>query len=118
MKYRDSVLIVALLLTGCGGKKADEKPAVDASDILPGSASDAMLSYDGLKSQSPLAPKGSVSDKGDKADPAQAGADSSAPQSVANGQSGTNRKPDQPPAAGVEGPSINIGSDAKPGAAE
>jgi hypothetical protein len=52
------VLLAPLVLAACQGetKKAeDQRTAV--GEILPGSVSDAMLPYDSLRSQPPLAPK-------------------------------------------------------------
>lgn len=76
MKPCPTVLIfaVALGLTACKGenKGADERTAV--GEILPGSASDAMLPYDSLRSQPPLAPPtgpaGTSKGKGDGAEDA------------------------------------------------
>jgi hypothetical protein len=49
------ILALPLALAGCG--KSDEgKQAVAAGEVLPGSASDAMLPLDTLRSQPPLAP--------------------------------------------------------------
>jgi hypothetical protein len=54
-------LILALPLAATGCNKAAEKKEKDqrtaAGEILPGSISDAMLPYDTIKSQPPLAPK-------------------------------------------------------------
>ena len=113
MKYRHSILLAALILGGCGDKKNAAKPTVDASEILPGSASDAMLGYDGLKSQPPLAGKDSLTDKGDNAGNSAGDAANSGDSPEAKRP--TNAKPDQTPAAGVDGPSIDLGGDAKPG---
>jgi len=69
------LLIPALLLalTGCGN---EAKPTGGSADgeILPGSASDAMLPLDTVRSQPPLAPKASASssDGDDKPEPKQA----------------------------------------------
>lgn len=49
-------LALPLALAGC---KGSDKPAQDAKamgEVLPGSASDAMIPYDTLRSQPPLAP--------------------------------------------------------------
>ena len=57
------VLALALALAGC---KGEEKPAQDAraaGEILPGSASDAMIPYDTVRSQPPLAPRPAASAK-------------------------------------------------------
>ncbi len=56
-------LILALALAGCG-KAADKSTGGTADgEILPGSASDAMLPLDSVRSQPPLAPKAAPSDK-------------------------------------------------------
>lgn len=61
---RLSIVVLALVLGGCGsGGKTDERDAA-AGKILPGSASDAMLQTDRLQSEAPLAaPK--VSEEGE-----------------------------------------------------
>jgi hypothetical protein len=46
---------LALALAACGERKADEGGNA-VSEVLPGSASDAMIPYDTLRSQPPLAP--------------------------------------------------------------
>lgn len=48
---------LALALLGCGAEKKDEGAGTAAGEILPGSASDAMLPLDTVRSQAPLAPK-------------------------------------------------------------
>lgn len=56
---------MALALAAC---KGEEKKATGGSaqgEILPGSASDAMLPLDTVKSQAPLAPKSAGGDKDD-----------------------------------------------------
>jgi len=78
---------LAVALAGC---KGEEKPAQDAraaGEILPGSASDAMIPYDTIRSQPPLAPKptgaagsGAPRDGGDAADEDAAEADASPPE--------------------------------------
>jgi hypothetical protein len=61
----------ALLLAACGADKKQEGAGKAEGEILPGSTSDAMLPYDSVRSQPPLAPKaetsGSSSDKPNKA---------------------------------------------------
>jgi hypothetical protein len=53
------ILLTPLVLAACGGtpdkKQKDQRTA--AGEILPGSASDAMLPYDTVRSQPPLAPR-------------------------------------------------------------
>lgn len=52
------LLAAALALGGCGSEpKKDTAAGTAAGEVLPGSASDAMLPYDSVKSQAPLAPK-------------------------------------------------------------
>lgn len=58
MKSGLVVLIVLLALSGCNGEpKKDAGAGTAQGDVLPGSASDAMLPLDTVKSQVPLAPK-------------------------------------------------------------
>lgn len=50
-------LALVLALAGCGGAdKKDKDQRTAAGEILPGSISDAMLPYDTVRSQPPLAP--------------------------------------------------------------
>ncbi|MDE2435838.1 MAG: hypothetical protein KGM49_06230, partial [Sphingomonadales bacterium] len=51
------LLVLALTLAGCGGAKKQEGAGTAEGEVLPGSASDAMLPYDSVKSQPPLAPR-------------------------------------------------------------
>lgn len=72
-----AIIGLVLTLAAC---KGEEKPAQDAraaGEILPGSASDAMIPYDTLRSQPPLAPKPVSSGRGgaDAGDDAAAEAD-------------------------------------------
>jgi hypothetical protein len=56
--HRPALVLAALVaLASCGSenKEADRRTAV--GEILPGSASDAMIHYDALRSQPPLAPR-------------------------------------------------------------
>ena len=59
-----------VMLGGCGTEQKKDKTAGTAGgEILPGTASDAMLPLDTVRSQPPLAPKVEGSGKaGDKAD--------------------------------------------------
>lgn len=63
---------LALTLAGCGGNEArKDETATAGGEVLPGSASDAMLPLDTVRSQAPAAPKteGTVKAKaGGKAD--------------------------------------------------
>lgn len=81
---RISVPLMTLALTlALGACKGEQKPAQDAraaGEILPGSASDAMIPYDTVRSQPPLAPKPVSSGKpgsgkGEAEDEADAGAE-------------------------------------------
>jgi hypothetical protein len=57
MRHALSLLALTLLVAACGGAKKDEGAGTAAGEILPGSASDAMLPLDTVRSQAPLAPK-------------------------------------------------------------
>ena len=74
------LLACALALSGCNRDTPRPTGGTADGEILPGSASDAMLPLDTLRSQPPLAPKveatGRPADKGDK--PAAKGAASEA----------------------------------------
>lgn len=76
-------LPLAALLAAC----QDDKPAQGASaegEILPGSASDAMLPLDTVRSQPPLAPKPTVSGKpGEASEAATEGAEGEATEAAA-----------------------------------
>ena len=50
-----ATLALALSLAACHDKQADTGKAAAAAEVLPGSASDAMIAYDTLKSQPPMA---------------------------------------------------------------
>ncbi|MBC2667053.1 hypothetical protein H7F51_16160 [Novosphingobium flavum] len=54
MRLACLALVIALPLAGCKG--SDNKQATASGEILPGSASDAMLPEDRLTSQPPLDP--------------------------------------------------------------
>ncbi len=66
--------MLILALSGCGGE--EDKRAAGAGkaegEILPGSASDAMIPLDQVKSQAPLAPKSEGGDKKDAKEPSKA----------------------------------------------
>ena len=72
------VLCAALALGACSGDKKDEGAGKAEGEILPGSTSDAMLPYDTVRSQPPLAPKAVASDKSEKAEVAEAPAEPAA----------------------------------------
>ena len=57
---RRPALLLALALAGCGGSD-DNARATAPGEVLPGSASDAMLPLDTLRSQPPLAPEAAAS---------------------------------------------------------
>ena len=58
MKTRIALLAcLALALAACKGEQKKETGGTAQGEILPGSASDAMLPLDTVKSQAPLAPK-------------------------------------------------------------
>lgn len=74
MKKAGLILAASMLaLAGCkGDAKKDAGAGRAQGEVLPGSASDAMLPLDTVKSQAPLAPKsegGEGSDKGAKSKP-------------------------------------------------
>lgn len=72
------IVAVPLALAACGSGGSDKKgkdQRTAAGEILPGSVSDAMLPYDTVRSQPPLAPKesakpGTKGEAADTADPA------------------------------------------------
>lgn len=77
------ILAAALPLAACNGenKGSDQRTAV--GEILPGSVSDAMVPYDSLRSQPPLAPPTGAAGAGkakgsDEAEAAPAASDSDA----------------------------------------
>lgn len=63
------ILILALALAACGSGKKDEGAGKAAGEILPASASDAMIPLDTVRSQAPLAPKVEGDGKAKAADP-------------------------------------------------
>ena len=62
------ILILALTLAACGSGKKDEGAGKAAGEILPASASDAMIPLDTVRSQAPLAPQVEAAGKGKAAD--------------------------------------------------
>ncbi|MBX9642853.1 MAG: hypothetical protein K2W91_01985 [Novosphingobium sp.] len=64
-----TALFACLALAACQDEPKKETGGTAQGEILPGSASDAMLPLDTVKSQAPLAPK---VEGGDKADPKKA----------------------------------------------
>lgn len=76
-------LALALALAGC---KGEDKPAQDAraaGEVLPGSASDAMIPYDTVRSQPPLAPKPVASGRPGASDGDEGGEDDAAAEATA-----------------------------------
>ncbi len=61
-----SILVLALAITACGSGKKEEGAGRAEGQILPASASDAMIPLDTVRSQAPLAPKASSGAKDDK----------------------------------------------------
>lgn len=66
-----AVLLIGLLaLSGCNNAaKQDPAAGTAQGEVLPGSASDAMLPLDTVKSQAPLAPKTEGGDASNGSDP-------------------------------------------------
>ena len=100
MKPFATLALALLTLTACQAEPKKTTGGTAQGEVLPGSASDAMLPLDTLKSQAPLAPKveGEGRDKADtklgdkasgKAKPADKASDEAAPAESA---------PDAPPA--------------------
>lgn len=76
-----ALLFLALALAACG-KAADKSTGGTADgEILPGSASDAMLPLDSVRSQPPLAPKAEATGKASGSAKQATGAASDAPPS-------------------------------------
>ena len=99
-------LALALTMTGCKGEKAPAAAGTAGGEILPGSASDAMLPVDSVRSQPPLAPRseaggGKPEKSGAKGNPA---------------QSETSGEPVEPPAEATTGPAADVPAEPKPSA--
>lgn len=79
MKKAGLILAASMLaLAGCkGDAKKDAGAGKAQGEVLPGSASDAMLPLDTVKSQAPLAPKSEGGEGGDKDPKAKLGAKAS-----------------------------------------
>jgi hypothetical protein len=61
-----ALMPAALALSACGSETPRQAAAGTAEgDVLPGAASDAMLPYDSVRSQAPLAPKSESTEKPD-----------------------------------------------------
>ena len=63
-------LSLGLALSGCGEDRKAAGAGTAEGEVLPGSASDAMLPLDTVKSQAPLAPKSESSGKTETKDEA------------------------------------------------
>jgi hypothetical protein len=73
------ILALSLGLAACEGENKGPDARTAVGEILPGSASDAMLPYDTLRSQPPLAPPSGAAGKAKgKGDGADAGPDAAA----------------------------------------
>ncbi len=57
------LLPCALAVSACGGESKVESREGATGEILPGSASDAMVPLDSVRSQAPLAPRATASGK-------------------------------------------------------
>ena len=81
MTFRPVFLLAAsLALAGCQKERTPADAKAAGGEVLPGSASDAMLPLDTVRSQAPLAPKSESSGAPDKAGkPAGKSAPSDAP---------------------------------------
>jgi hypothetical protein len=90
---RACLLALALLLAGCDWVAAPVRQGGEASgDVLPGTASDAMIPLGELKSQAPLAPR--------QPSPEDAAADLDAEQPVVTPAEGIDGGPGAPAPAG------------------
>ncbi len=90
-KLRNACLaLLPLALAACQGEKPDDK-ARAGGEILPGSASDAMLPLDTLRSQPPLAPRPEAS--GTKVDAAAGAVEADAAPSESAAPAETAAKP-------------------------
>ena len=86
MKHGLIVAATLLALAGCKGEaKMDAGAGTAQGEVLPGSASDAMLPLDTVKSQAPLAPKSEGGEAGEtrSAKAGKAGVKPSAPATAA-----------------------------------
>jgi hypothetical protein len=94
------VCVAPLALTACKGKKPDEARTVQG-EILPGSASDAMLPLDTVRSQPPLAPPEETGGKSGKVSSGSGGAAAQEAEASASEEGGV------PNAAPAPAPSID-----------
>jgi hypothetical protein len=101
-----SVCLVAssLVLAGCQKEKKSGEARTAQGEILPGSASDAMLPLDSVRSQPPLAPEEQASGKPGK--------------SGSSGKSAAAKEPGATEAAGPPSPGVSPSVAPEPAAAE
>lgn len=108
-------LATLLLLAGCKQEAKRTTPQGQAEgEILPGSASDAMLPLDTVRSQAPLAPRGEGGSTPDKADGVKAGPGKPARKSPA--QSGPVADAPLPAAAALAAAALADGAEPRPAA--
>ena len=88
-------LALALALAGCGQDEArkDQGAGKAEGEILPGSASDAMIPVDQVRSQAPLAPKTEGGDKKDPKAPAAKSSESATPAEAAPAEAAPAEEP-------------------------
>lgn len=77
--YHRTLILAAIVfaLTACQGEPSSAGKTA-GGEILPGSASDAMLPLDTVRSQPPLAPRTEAASKSDKGKPSDGAADAAA----------------------------------------
>lgn len=89
-------IIAALALSACGNEKSAGK-ATAGGQILEGSASDAMLPLDSVRSQPPLAPRATDSGKAkDSAGPEDAARDATSPETATSAPTPADAAESQP----------------------
>lgn len=94
-RYRHAGPLLAaslLALSACGSGEQDKGKATAGGQILPGSASDAMLPLDTVRSQPPLAPRVEDGDKA-KGKPAAEASAAAVPASEAAAEPAAGEKP-------------------------
>ncbi len=82
---RPAIAACALVLALAGCNREPEQQGTAAGEILPGSASDAMIPYDTVRSQPPLAPRAAASGRAAKDAPEDAASEAAAPEGDAAG---------------------------------
>lgn len=93
------ILIAPLALVACGSGTSDKKQKdrrTAVGEILPGSVSDAMLPYDTVRSQPPLAPRESGRAGGKAGEAAEAEAEAAASDAPAASAEGPTEVPAEP----------------------